>query len=207
MQRVVIIASSRLGRAALANLLVDTEFEVVGAVAPGEPARAALSRSRPDLVLIDLASCSEVLDVLFDVGDHSRGAAAVVLADGDDVHQVVPAFQHGARGVLARERSCDELLAGLRTVVAGDVVIEPRLAAHLVLAVTRGVRVAGPYGLSRAEEAVVAQLAQELTNGQIGRRIGVSTSTVKTHLRHAFRKLGVRNRMEAALFAVERGLA
>lgn len=207
MQRVAIIASSHLGRDALANLLADTEFEVFEAAAPGKGARVALSRSRPDLVLIDLESNGEVVGVLADVGDRSPGAAAVVLADGNDVHQVVPAFQHGARGVLARERSCDELLAGLRTVVAGDVVIEPRLASQLVLAVTRGVRVAGPYGLSRAEEAVVAQLAHELTNQQIGRRIGVSTSTVKTHLRHAFRKLGVRNRVEAALFAVERGLA
>lgn len=207
MQRTVIIGSNGFDREASANLLAGTEFDVVAAASPDGDLRKVLAQSRPDLVLLDLARGASLTGVLDAVGVASPGAKPVVLADENDVDRVVPAFEHGARGLLSRHRSASELLQKLRTVVEGQIVIDPRLAAPLAEFVTRGIRVTGPYGLSRSEELVIAHLPRELTNRQIGRRIGVSDATVRTHLRNAFEKLGVRDRVEAALFAVERGLA
>lgn len=207
MQRAVIIAGSGFGREAAANLLSGTEFEVVATAGPDDDIRSVLGRWRPDVVLIDLPRGCDLVGVLDAVGAASPGAAPVVLADADDTDRAVPAFEHGARGLLSRHRSSTELLEDLRTVASGQIVIDSRLAGPLAEFVTRGVRMAGPYGLSRSEELVVAHLPHELTNRQIGRRIGISHSTVRTHLRNAYEKLGVGDRVEAALFAVERGLA
>lgn len=207
MQRAVIIASSRLGQAASANLLVGAGFDVVAATRPDDGIRSVVAGWTPDLALIDLQQNALLLDVLDAVGEASPATAPVVLAHEDDTDRVVSAVQHGARGVLSRHRTSDELTEDLRAVAAGGTVVDPQMAAPLTQHVTRGVRRTGPYGLTRSEELIVSHLPRELTNDQIGRRVGVTTSTVKTHLRNAFRKLGVRDRVEAALFAVERGLA
>lgn len=207
MQRAVIIANSRLGRDASANLLSGTEFEVVATASPADEVRSVVARWQPCVVLIDLQRHTRLTDVLDAVRLGSPTANPVVLADDDDTDRVVSAFQHGARGMLSRRRSSTELLEGLRTVAKGGTAVDSRLAAPLTHYVTRGVHVTGPYGLTRSEELVVAHLPHELTNRQIAQRIGISASTVRTHLRHAFRKLGVGDRVEAALFAVERGLA
>lgn len=207
MHRAVIIANSGFGREAAANLLSGTEFEVVAMAEPGDEVGSVIARSQPDVVLVDLAQGSGLVSVLDAVRAASPGSAPVVLVDEADIDRVVPTFEHGARGLLSRHRSSAELLESLRTVADGQIVIDPRLAAPLAEFVTRGVRVTGPYGLSRTEEMVVAHLPDELTNQQIGRRIGIADSTVRTHLRNAFQKLGVGDRVEAALFALEHGLA
>jgi DNA-binding NarL/FixJ family response regulator len=204
--RTVIIADTRHRQKAARDLLSGSELTVVATTASEGDLEPALAVWRPDLVLIDLAGCVGMVGVLDAVCVARPAADAVVLVEEHDGRHVVPAFQHGARGLLARHRTTEELLEALRTVVSGGTVVDPALALPLALSVTRGTRVTGPYGLSRREELVLAHLADELSNGQIGQRIGISSSTVRTHLRHAFQKLGINDRSEVAHFAVERGL-
>lgn len=207
MPRVVIIATNRLSRDALAQVLAGSEFEILASTGMLGDAGPTVDRYRPDLVLIDLERPDHLMQVLDDVRASHPHAHAVVLAGVRAVRHAVPAFQHGAHGFLLRSLTRDQLLDGFREVAAGGVVIDPRAAERLVAAATRGFRVSGPYGLSRQEQLVVGHVARRLTNGQISQEIGVSTSTVKTHLRSAFRKLGVSSRTEAAVFAIDHGLA
>jgi two-component system nitrate/nitrite response regulator NarL len=207
MPRVVIIAPNRLSRDALAQVLHGSEFEILGSTGILGDAGPTVARYRPDLVLVDLERPDHLVQVLDDVQASNGHAQVVVLAGDRTARQAVAAFQHGARGFLLRDQTRDQLLDGVREVVAGGVVVDPRAAERLVAAATRGFRVSGPYGLSRQEQLVVGHVARRLTNGQIGQEIGVSTSTVKTHLQSAFRKLGVSTRTEAASFALDHGLA
>ena len=206
MRRVVIITGNRLSSDALSLVLAGTEFTIVAA-SPPIRVGTTVANTVPDLVLVDLERGDELLAVLEAVrATHPRGRI-VVVSSHRGAHHVVPAIEHGARGFLLRDRTSDELLDGFREVVNGGVVIDPRVASRFVTAATRGARVSGPYGLSRQEQLVVGHLPRRMTNGQIGQEVGIATSTVKTHLRSAFRKLGVNNRQEAAMFAAEHGLA
>ena len=106
-----------------------------------------------------------------------------------------------------RDRPTDWLLAALDRVIAGHTVVDPEVADSLVHAATHGRRIDGPFGLTRQEEQVLARLQPRRTNHDIGSTLGISPNTVKTHLAAAFRKLGVHDRDEAAMFAATHGLA
>lgn len=203
----VMIAAGREGRAPLAHLLAGSEFEVVASAAPDPSIGVVIDRMAPDLVLVDLEDGGVLPRLLAAVLGTRPSLSVVVLADAGDQRWVVPAVAGGAKGFLLRERASADLLQGLRTVIHGGLVIDPAVARHVVDFVTRGVRVPGAHGLSRAEERVLAHLPDRLTNREIGDRVGISKSTVKTHLRNVYRKLDVSDRFEAAMFATEHGLA
>lgn len=205
MQRVMIIADG-VGRVALSHLLAGSDFEVVATVGPDAQVAAAVQRARPDLLLIDVEESDRLLPLLEDVGHAAPSARSVVLAGQATRTELVRVIAQGVRGFLLRENVTDEIVRTLREVAAGGVVIDPAVASHLVADVTRGIRLEGPHGLTRLEEQVLVGVTAELTNRQIGQRIGISTATVKSHLTNTFRKLGVRDRVEAAMFATEHGL-
>lgn len=206
MQRVMIIAGNG-GQVALLHLLAGSAFPVVATIGPVPAIAHEMRRVRPDLVLIDIEDTDRVPPLLEFVNHGDSSARIVVLGGRVDRATLVQMIAQGVRGFLLRESVTSDVLETLREVMAGGVVIDPAVAALLIADITRGVRLEGPFGLSRLEQQVLAELAAELTNKQIGQRIGISTSTVKTHLTNMFRKLGVRDRVEAALFATEHGLS
>jgi DNA-binding NarL/FixJ family response regulator len=205
MQRVMIIADGG-GQVALPHLLADTEFEVVAAVGLDARTAASMRRLRPEIVLIDIEGMERLMALLGAISRTDASVRTVVIAGPVDQADLVRMIGHDVRAFLLRENVTTDIAVTLREVIAGGVVIDPAVAADLVAHVTRGIRLVGPFGLSRLEEQVLAQLTAELTNKQIGQRIGVSTSTVKSHVSNIFRKLDVRDRGEAAQFALEHRL-
>lgn len=205
MQRVMIIAGSA-GQIALPHVLADSDFDVVATTGPSARIAAELRRAAPDLVLIDVEGADRLLPLLRVVAHQAPSARMVVLAGQIDRAALIKVIAQGVRGFMLRENVTSDVVGSLREIMAGGVVIDPAVAGLLIADITRGVRLEGPFGLSRLEEQVLAELSAELTNRQIGQRIGISTSTVKSHLTNVFRKLGVRDRVEAALFATEHGL-
>lgn len=207
MQRRVAIIATGAGQLALAHVLTRSDFEVAAMVDPDARVAAEVRRARPDLALVDLAEPNRLSPLLDDITHGGSPVPTVVLADDVDRPNLVRMIAQGVRGFLLRENVAAEIDGTLRDVLDGGVVIDPAVAGQLVADITRGIRLDGPFGLTRQEEQVLAELAAELTNKQIGQRIGISSHTVKTHLRNTFTKLGVRDRVEAALFATEHGLA
>lgn len=203
----VVIAGGRAGRAALGQLLVGSEFEVVAGVDSGRDPALLVERVRPDLVLVDLEHTQMLPSLMATLRRAQPSLPVVVLGDAADHDCVVSAVGHGARGFLLRATPSEDLLQALRVVVDGGLVIDPAVARHVVDVVTRGVRLPGAHGLTRAEERILIHLPDRLTNREIGERIGISKSTVKTHLRNIYRKLDVGDRLEAATFATQQGLA
>jgi two-component system nitrate/nitrite response regulator NarL len=141
-------------------------------------------------------------------------ARVVVLVDDDAVDDLLDAIRSGARGVLLRDAPANILLQAARDIVAGGCALDPRLARRLFesLASSGDAAIAGVWpnldvrvlrSLSPREQEVLRLLAQGCRNKEIARELGVSIGTVKTHLRHIFRKLKVYDRTTAVLTVLQ----
>jgi DNA-binding NarL/FixJ family response regulator len=140
------------------------------------------------------------------------GARVIALVDRNDLELVLKAIQGGARAVLVRDAPATALLDAAHDVVDGGAALDMRLASVLFDYLARSMPAAlesGPVfdpstltGLSPREREVLRALAQGYRNKEIAAALGVSVGTVKTHLRHIFRKLKVADRTSAVLLAL-----
>lgn len=128
-------------------------------------------------------------------------ALAVVGADAD----VPVALDLGAQGVVANDAGADELALATRTVAAGELYISPGLATRLVTAMRTETATLHPrsatLSLSRSETATLRLIARGLSNREVAGELGVQVKTVKFHMTNILSKLGVRNRVEASIWA------
>jgi len=213
--RTLVVDDHPIVRQGLAALLAGTsDFEVVGQAADGVEAVELATGLRPDLVLMDLRmprldGVAATEAVLREVPT----ARVVVLTTYESDDSILGAIEAGASGYLLKAAPEDELLAGLRSVVGGQVALAPSMAALLVGRARRagGEPAAaadegpGPSPLSPRETQVLALVAEGCSNREIGQRLFVGEATVKTHLLHVFEKLGVGDRTRAVTLAMERG--
>jgi two-component system, NarL family, response regulator len=200
--RVLVIDDHAVVRVGVRTLVnAEPDMEVVAEAGDAAEALAAYSRHRPDVVLADLrlpdVSGAGLIQQLRRLDPQAR---IVVLTSYDADEDVYQAVRAGARGYLLKGTFPDGILeAAIRRVHAGEQVLPPPVAALLAS------REAQP-ALSPREVAVLELVARGLSNREIGDVLRTSAGTVKTHLKRIFVKLGVGDRTEAALIAVQRGL-
>jgi DNA-binding NarL/FixJ family response regulator len=214
--RVLIADDQALVRAGL-RMLLDAQpgLEVAGEAVDGADAVAKVGELRPDVVLMDvrMPGVDGVVATrrLVEAGLVGPEAAAVLVLTTFGLDGVVrDALRAGASGFLLKDADPEELVRAVRNVAAGDAVLDP--------AVTRQVLegLANPAGPTRdpsvldrltgRERAVLAQLAVGRSNAEVGARLDVAEETVKSHVKQLLTKLGVRNRVQAAVLAYETGL-
>jgi DNA-binding NarL/FixJ family response regulator len=196
-----------------AVLLPQLGFQVVGECAHGGEVLGAVEALRPDVVLMDarmpLVDGIEATRRLRAQGD---APPVLALTTFDDDEVLAGMLRAGAAGFVLKGVPADELQRAVRTVAAGASWLDPSVTGR-VLAVFRGApgiaAGAGPEleALTARELEVLRLIAAGLTNDEIATRLVLGTGTVKTHVNHIFFKLGVRNRVEAVLFAFDHGLA
>jgi DNA-binding NarL/FixJ family response regulator len=202
MIRVLLVDDHRLVRAGLAGLLEAAEdFEVVGDVADGQQAVDFARAHPPDVVLMDIS-----MPVLDGVAATRRILAEqpeiriVALTSFTDTAKVTDMLGAGAVGYLLKDCDPRDLLEGVRAAARGEAPIDPRAAIALLPTRRRD----DPGSALSAREREVLQLIGEgLANKQIARSLGISEQTVKVHLGNIFRRIGVRDRTSAALWARE----
>jgi DNA-binding NarL/FixJ family response regulator len=142
-------------------------------------------------------------------GDRPR---VLMLTTFDLDEYAFAALKAGASGFLLKDVPPEELLFGIRAVHSGDAVVAPSTTRRLIdrfapmLPSTGGEPVADLSGLTAREREVLALIAQGLSNTEIGERLFVSEATVKTHVGRVLAKLGLRDRVQAVVFAYETGL-
>ena len=198
---VLLVDDHQLLRHGLATLLGAAEgMRVVGQAGEGAAAVAEALRLRPDVVLMDLSMPGidgvEATRLLLAQLPESR---VVVLTSFSDRERVGAALEAGAIGYLLKDSEPDEVVAAVRSAALGHVPLDPRVAGALLPAARRS-----PLDeLSAREREVLELLAHGLANKQIGRKLGISERTVKVHVGHVFRVLGVGDRTSAALWARE----
>lgn len=219
--RVLIAEPAELVRRGIRDVLArDRRFTVVGEVADGSQVPAACERLKPDVVLLAWeysktgAAGLSALEAVRETCRLSPAVRVLVLVDEGGAESVLEPVHAGASGVLLRHAPAHLLLDALGDIIAGGAALDPRLTRSLFDHLADDPRAGGLgapeafapaviRGLSPREREVLRSLARGNRNKEIAAELGVSVGTVKTHLRHIFRKLTVADRTAAVLAALQ----
>jgi DNA-binding NarL/FixJ family response regulator len=207
--RVVIADDQPLMRAGFKAVLEATgEIEVVAEAGDGAAAVEAARRHAPDVVLMDIRM--PVMDGI-EATRRLEGRRVLILTTfGLDEH-IIAALRAGASGFLLKDAPTDQVLEAVRAVAAGDAVLSPAVTRRLLDQVGRRLPAAvareqGVESLTEREREVLRMLAAGLSNGEIAQALVVSEATVKSHVSSLLGKLGLRDRVQAVIYAYETGL-
>ena len=202
--RVLIVDDHPVVRDGLRGMLTgDEELAVVGEAGSGDEAVRAVALLEPDVVLMDLRMPGgDGVDATARIVAAHPRVRVLVLTTYDTESDVLLAVEAGASGYLLKDASVQELRRAVRATASGETVLAPAVAARLL----RQTRRAPVEALTARELEVLELVARGATNREVGRALHVSEATVKSHLLHAFTKLGVNDRTAAVTTALERGL-
>jgi DNA-binding NarL/FixJ family response regulator len=201
--RVLVVEDHALVRSAIRQALDAPDVEVVGEARNAEEALELAPGLRPDLMLldIDLPGMSGI-DAVRELAPRLPDTRIVILTVSTDRHNLLEAIRFGAAGYLTKDLTGDALLRAVRGLRRGDLAMSRQHAAQVVEHFQRGGRAATPDGmgalLSAREQEVLRLLAEGLTDREIAGALAISPRTVESHVSAVLRKLGVRNRAEAA---------
>lgn len=202
MIRVMVVDDHAIVRSGLQQLLGTTDdLEVVAVSADGQEAIERARELRPDVILMDLAM--PVLDgpaAIRVLSSELPEIRVVVLTSYGDESRILEALDAGAQGYLLKHTEPDDLISAVRSAHAGDAPFDPRAGRVLL---ERRRKPAPVAELSGREVAVLELVADGLANKQVARRLGISERTVKAHLTSVFQRIGVVDRVQAALWARE----
>ena len=206
--RIVVADDHPIVRAGIVGLLEQAQgIEVVGEAADGSEAVELAASERPDLVLMDLRMPGvDGASATASIVAAGEGTRVLVLTTYETDDHILAAIEAGASGYLLKAAPQAEILAGIRAVAAGETVLAPSIAAKLVSRVRADATSAAPPALSPRELQVLTLVADGCSNPEIARELYIGEATVKTHLLHAFEKLGVNDRTRAVTRAMELGL-
>jgi DNA-binding NarL/FixJ family response regulator len=209
--RVLVADDQALVRAGI-RLLVETQpdLEVVGEAEDGLTAIGEVTRTRPDVVLMDVRMPRlDGIEAARRIVALGSGAAKVVMLTTFDVDEYVfDALSAGATGFLLKHARPEELLFGIRAAADGHALVAPALTRRLIerFAMLRPRAAPELDRLTEREREVLVLLVRGLSNTEIAGRLFVGESTVKTHVTRIFTKLGLRDRAHAVIYGYETGL-
>ncbi|MEU9960261.1 response regulator transcription factor [Streptomyces sp. NPDC050982] len=187
-----------------AMLSAEPDLDVVADAASGPQAEALAAELRPDIVLMDLRMPGGGgVDSIVRMTEAGLPCRVIVLTTYDTDRDILRAVEAGAAGYLLKDLPPGALADAVRAAARGETVLAPAVAARLVDRLrTKSER----PRLSEREVSVLRLVADGCTNAEIGRRLFIGESTVKTHLLRAFGKLGVTDRTAAVTCAMRFGL-
>ncbi|SDE54225.1 response regulator [Auraticoccus monumenti] len=211
-RRVMLVDDHPMWIEALGADLTEDGFEIVATAGSGAEALRRARAARPEVIVMDLqipepdgATCTELLLKEF------PGLHVLVISASGEREDVLRAVKAGARGYLLKSASPDDLLDGVRRTALGDAVFTPGLAGMVLGEFRRMVSRAeehndqGPV-LTTREVEVLRLVAKGLAYREIAESLFVSHRTVQNHVQNVLRKLQLHNRVELALYAIERGI-
>jgi two-component system, NarL family, response regulator LiaR len=208
--RVLLVDDHAVVREGLRNFLaLQDGLEIVGEASDGAEAIEQAQRLEPDVILMDLVMPGlDGIGAMRQLRVRAPGSRVIVLTSFLEDERVLPAIQAGAAGYLLKNVEPAELARAIRAAHAGEAIIDPTAAARLVQAIADDARprIEEPERLTRRERDVLELIARGRSNKRIALELGISEKTVKTHVGHLLAKLGVSDRTQAALMAVEEGL-
>ncbi len=214
MIRVLLVDDEQLVRSGLRMILQSSDdIEVVAEAADGAQAAEQVRLHRPDVVLMDIRMPTvDGLTATRQLTALPDPPKIIVLTTFELDDYVHTALQHGAVGFLLKDTPPRDLLEAVRTVAAGNAMLSPTVTRRLIakFAARGSARAVAARNqleaLTGREREVVVAVAQGLSNAEIGKRLFMSEATVKAHVSHVLAKLGMSNRVQAAILAHDAGL-
>jgi DNA-binding NarL/FixJ family response regulator len=209
--RLVIADDHELARAGLRTLLTGQRgLELVGEATNGREALALCRRLQPDLALIDVRMPeSDGLATCRNIKQECPATSVILVTMHENPEYLLEALKAGAAGYVLKDITQRELITAVRRVLHGESILNREIVAraleHLTSETPRQEELPAAR-LSPREREVLKLLAQGQTNREIARNLTVSVSTVKIHVEHILAKLGVSDRTQAAVRAIELGL-
>ncbi|HET7799043.1 MAG TPA: response regulator transcription factor [Humibacillus xanthopallidus] len=212
---VLIVDDQALVRAGFRMILeIEPDITVLGEAIDGDDAIAKAAALHPDVVLMDvrMPGTDGIAATRRLMADHSGQVRVVMLTTFDMDEYVYEALQAGASGFLLKDVQPELLVAGIRAVHSGDALLAPTVTRRMIEsyldrppAVDRASR-RRLATLTPRERETLLLLARGLTNAEIASELFVSETTVKTHVGRVLMKLGLRDRVQAVIYAYESGL-
>lgn len=212
---VLIVDDQALVRVGFRMILeIEPDITVIGEAADGAQALELAAQLRPDIVLMDVRmpnmdGIEATRQLLTDPTTRSR---VVMLTTFDTDEYVFDALRAGASGFLIKDTRPELLVAGIRAVHSGQSLLAPSVTRRMIEAFLQQPRTTDAAALARhetltgREQETLRLLARGLTNSEIAATLFVSETTVKTHVGHVLMKLGLRDRVQAVIYAYEAGL-
>jgi two-component system, NarL family, response regulator YdfI len=209
--RVFIVASSPLARSGLQQLLASPEIEIVGSSVDLESAAGLLSEpeAEPDVIVVDASREASVTVASLSPASSDVGAdIPIVVLETADNGAGSDLLRQGVRSVLPAGVSPAELIAALRAVTSGLIVLHPSTIAAIPHAAVNTARATEEWiePLTKREKEVLQMLAAGLGNKEIAAKLNISDHTAKFHVGSILGKLGVSTRAEAVAMSIRRGL-
>jgi DNA-binding NarL/FixJ family response regulator len=210
--RVLLVDDDDLMRAGLRSVLSSDEtIEVVGEAGDGRAALSGIRELAPDIVLMDIRMPDlDGISATREVLASSPELKVIVLTTFEQDDYIFDALNAGASGFLLKRTKPEELIAAIHTVANGDALLSPSVTRRVVdRMATQPLPVSASRSLDRLtprELEVLELVARGLSNREIAERFVIEESTVKTHVKRILMKLGLRDRVQAVIFAYENGI-
>jgi NarL family two-component system response regulator LiaR len=207
--RVLIADDHPVVRQGLRSFLSTVDgVDVVGEASDGDEAARLAIELGPDIVLMDLSMPNvDGIEATRRITESSASTKVIALTSFATDDKVFPAIRAGAAGYLLKEADPAEVAEAIAKVHRGEPILHPSVAERLMREVAAGQPRAHRTDLTARELSVLRLIAAGRSNREIARELGVAEKTIKTHVSNVLAKLGVADRTQAALYAVEHGLA
>lgn len=212
MIRVMLVDDHQLVRSGFAMILgAEDGIDVVGEAADGATAVSMVERLRPDVVLMDVQMPTlDGLEATRRITANGSHTQVVILTTFDRDDYLFDSLRAGAAGFLLKNSPPEHLIDAVRVVASGEGLLSPTVTRRVLATFA-----AGPAPVDRSpdldrlterEHEVLRLLAAGLTNAEVAERLYLGEATVKTHVSNVLMKLGLRDRVQAVVFAYESGL-
>ncbi len=209
--RVLVADDQSMVRAGFRMLLADEDdIDVVAEASNGLEAVQKAERFHPTVVLMDIRMPElDGLEATRRILAADPAARILILTTFDLDEYIYEALKAGASGFVLKDDPPEQLIAAIHTVAAGDALLSPSVTKRVISQFTHIPRPTPPRELDELttrERDILHLIAQGLSNAEIGERLYISETTVKTHVTHVLQKLNLRDRVQAVVLAYQSGL-
>jgi len=210
--RVLLVDDQQLIRTGLQRILAPRDgFDVVGECGDGSEVEEAVTRLRPDLVIMD-ARMKEMggAEATRRLRERADSPPVLILTTFDDDEVLSASLRAGASGFQLKDAPGEDLIRAARVVAEGGAWLDPTVTARVLTAyrASPSPKASGPRpdALSEREREVLSHIGRGLSNAEVAAALHISEVTVKSHIGHIFTKLDLRDRAAAIVFAFDNGI-
>ena len=209
--KILLVDDHPLLRTGVMQLIaLEDDLEAVGEASNGEEAVTLASELEPDLIILDLnMKGMNGIETLIALRENEVTSRIVMFTVSDNQEDVVAALQAGADGYLLKDMEPDILIEKIRLAANGQLVLSEELTELLALAIqskNRKDSKTDAKSLTKRERQILKLISSGMTNKHIARKLDITEGTVKVHIKHLFKKLNLKSRVEAAIWAMENKL-